>query len=188
MISNVAPSSRRGQILEGPQIVRCPGARPIVERAESANRLPIRCHERDPGVTGNAELTHPGVIVESRINAGIGDEERFAAGDRVRTQAVGQRQPGGGPRLRESHAALAELDLGGGDRDQSTPHVKHTGRQPGEAIEGLLTWRSEKTEPCDCRESVRIIEPRSNGLRKSSRHRASVCLYVQRIDPSDDTP
>ena len=173
---------RRGQILERLQIFRRPGARTIVEGAEGADRLSIRRQERNPGVTGYAQLAHARVIVEPGINAGIGDEERFAAGDRVRTQTVGQGQPGCGPRLRESHAALAELDLGGGDGDQGAPHAKHPGCQPGEAIEGLLMWRSEKTEPCDSRETVRTIEPGSNGLGKGGRHRASVCLYVRRTD------
>jgi hypothetical protein len=118
--------------------------------------------------------------VKPGINPGIGDEERFAAGDRVRTQSVRQWQSGGGPRFRESHAALAVLDLGGGNRDHGASHAEHPGRQPGEAIEGLLTWRSEKTEPCDSGESVRTIEPGLNGRRKGGGHRASVCLYVRR--------
>ncbi len=146
----------RGQILECLQIFRRPGARTIVEGAEGANRLSIRCQERDPGVAGQAQLAHAGVVVEPGISAGIGDEERFAAGDRVRAQTVGQGQPGRGPRLWKPHAALAELDLGGSDRDQGAPHAKHPGCQPGEAIESLLTRRPEKTEPSDGRESVRI--------------------------------
>ena len=43
-------------------------------------------------------------------------------------------------------------------------------------------WRSDKTEPRDSRETVRTIEPGSDGLGKGGRHRASVCLYVQRTD------
>ena len=113
--------------------------RPIVEGAEGANRLSICCQERDPGISGYAQLADARVIVEPGINTGIGDEERFAAGDRVGTQAVCQGQSGCSPWFRESHAALAELDLGGRDGDQGTPHVERPGCQPGEAIEGLLT-------------------------------------------------
>jgi hypothetical protein len=102
--------------------------------------------------------------VEPGINPGIADEKRLAAGDRIRAQTVGQREPGRDPRLRESHAALAELNVGGGDGDQCPPHAKHPGCQPSEAVEGLLMWCSDKTEPRDSRETIGTVEPRLDGL------------------------
>jgi hypothetical protein len=43
-------------------------------------------------------------------------------------------------------------------------------------------WRSDKSEPRDSRETIGTIEPGSDVLGKGGRHRASVCLYVQRTD------
>jgi hypothetical protein len=82
---------RRGEVLERLQILHRPGARSIVEGAEGANRLSIRRQERNPGVAGNTQLPHAGVVMEPGIGAGVGDEKRFAAGDRVRTETVAQR-------------------------------------------------------------------------------------------------
>jgi hypothetical protein len=81
----------RGQILECLQIVRRPGARAIVEGAESAYCVPIRRQKWDAGVTGDTQLTHTGVVQKPGIDAGIGDQERFAAGDGVGAEAVRQR-------------------------------------------------------------------------------------------------
>ena len=61
---------RRGQILEGLQILRCPRARAIVEGAEGADCLSISRQERNAGVAGHAQLAHAGVVAESGIEYG----------------------------------------------------------------------------------------------------------------------
>jgi hypothetical protein len=43
-----------GQIFERLEIIRCPGARTIIEGAEGADRQSIRRQERNPGVAGHA--------------------------------------------------------------------------------------------------------------------------------------